>query len=178
MINDVEPKKYTEHSMYTQSFAKRDVLKYSFIPNFYRDRNGQREFLIICDGLTLQLGICNDVTNGLGFIKIRESGETETETEEQLQNHLEIMDETSNFFDREKYGVVINGFWDMANEYKSALETIKEHVNKTYETAIEILPTERLMLNTYKTQLKEKDAEIESLKKKIKKNSLLTKIFG
>ncbi len=163
----------------------KDILRNSFAYKFEIERNGVSRVFITSSARGLQIGIVNGVTNGLGYEKIRKSKKTNITTEE-LYSHLKKMDKTVKAYEKAPYWVAIKELFYIHESYvkdlnkylDEKLDLIKEEVLGLGETFLELKSSGKSLIDVYENQLKEKDAKIKRLEKRLKKKSLLSRIFN
>ncbi len=156
---------------------KYDVLKASFLPKFTIKTEKYNKTFILSSAYGLHLGIMIDSTNGLGYDKIRKSRKTNITTDE-LYSHLKKMDEeTQSIKDRilKSFTGELIYLWD---EEKNYLNKVYDKLGEIKKDLEERFTGDEFTILEYKSQLKQKDAEIERLRNNLSKKSLFSKVFG
>jgi hypothetical protein len=156
---------------------KYNVLRASFLPIFKIETEKYNKTFILNSAYSLHLGILLDATSGLGYDKIRKSRRTNI-TNDELTSHLREMDEkVQHNTDRvlKSFTSGLIRLWDDETNY---FNEIYHKLGKVKEEAENRNLMDEITNSEYKSQLKQKDAEIEKLREKLGKRSLLSRILN
>jgi hypothetical protein len=158
---------------------KYNVLKASFLPKFTIENEKYNKTFLLDSVYGLHLGIMCDVTGNLGYNKIRKSRKTNI-TIDELYSHLREMDEkTQHNRDRisKSFTSGLIRLWDEETNYLNKCNGRIDEIKIELGNVLTKDDFESVILE-YKSQLKQKDAEIKRLKEKGGKKSLLSRVFS
>jgi hypothetical protein len=152
------------------------ILRYSFVPKFQIIGGKFNKTFALNSGYGLQLGIMSEVTNDLGYNKIRNSRKTNI-TNDELYSHLEKMDKRTQAIKDKVSKSFTSGLIYLWDEERNYLNTTYKKLEGIRDKMYERNLNDEFTILEYKSQIKQKDAEIKRLKEKNQRN-LLSRIFN
>ncbi len=160
------------------------LLKETFIPKMSIVEKNSLVSLnsYLTDGTSLRYGIEMEVTNGLGYEKIREPGKRIRSTI-RLKEHLRNMHSRTFVKGAKFLEANYDAFLMYTNKNEKSHKRFTNYITQKLDEILQ-LEKERVKTVPYGSyveateKIEQKDKQIENLKKKLKEKGLIKRIFG